>query len=61
MHSHTGALNAQAKGLTTVFRHCLLKDVPYWREAAFIRRPTEGANPHRRVNLSGKEDSRGSP
>jgi hypothetical protein len=30
-----GALNAQAKGLATVFQQMPLEDVPYWREVVF--------------------------
>jgi hypothetical protein len=56
-----GGLNAQAKGLATALAALAAPGVPNWREAAFSRRSTEGASLHRRVNLSGKEDSRGSP
>ena len=34
-----GALNAQAKGLATVFQQMPLEDVPYWREVVFQSDP----------------------
>ena len=53
-----GALNAQAKGLATAYGCNTSKAFPTGERPASSW-PTEGANLHRRVNLSGKPDSRG--
>ena len=61
--THNGALNAQAKGLTTatdaMFRHCI-RGVPYWREVAItaIHRRSKPASPGESLRYPGQQGQR---